>query len=402
MHRWLAVFVLTLMFTCAASAQVVEIQVEVQPAQVQIIQAQADRVAIMPGYAYNQNRLLQSDVIVVGRVVAMEPMDVEAVPAPGQPKTMYRIAQVQVTEVIHGVAKDTKMIRVGFMPQGNVAPNPGGINILPVQPAIQPAFQPGRRPIPGNFPMNLQVGQDGIFALSKHAKETFYVAPSNTSFVTRENNPNFENDLRTAKQLSKALANPVAALKAEDKSDRYVAAAVLITKYRANPTGAAMKSEPIDAAESKLILQALQGGDWTVGRFNAAVPNPLELFNQLSITQKDGYNPVNVRNQQDIATAMQKWLDENNGKFVIHRLVTDPNAKAPQPGPGAIDPAQPVPPNVRPPVKINPKNIKVQPLPIKLKAKVVPAPAPVPVPPAQPPELEAVPPPPAPVPARRE
>jgi hypothetical protein len=406
MQRWSVIaltFVLTIALAGAASAQDIQIQaqvqgkVQVQAAQVQIQPGVAARVAIMPGgFGINQNRMLQADAIFVGRVVAMEPMDIEATPAPNQGKIMYRVAQVQVTEIIHGVKKGTEMVRVAFVaqPNGNVVPGGPAIQILPVQP--QPAIQPlpgGRvRPFPGNFQMQLAVGQDGLFAVSKHHKENFFLAP--TTFVQRENNPSFETEVKTAKQIAKALDNPVAALKAEDKQDRYIAAAILISKYRSNPTGAAMKSEPIDANESRLILQALQGGDWTVGRFNAHVPNPFELFNQLQITQKDGYNPVNLRNQQEIATAMQKWLDENNGKYVIQKLVVDPNAKA-QP----VD-VNPVPPNgVRPPIKLQPRPLPVQ----KGGVQILPVPAPAPVPvPAQPPELEVVPPQAVPAPVRRQ
>jgi hypothetical protein len=416
MQRWFVLSlacVFAIAIASAASAQV--IQVQAQPAQVQIqvqgnvqqIQIQpgvADRVAIMPGYVGNQTRMMQADAIFVGRVVAIEPMDVEATPAANQGKVMYRVAQVQVTEIIHGVKKDTQMVRVAFIAQPNQPQpggigggiNPGNIQILPVQPPNGgPAIQPfgGRRPFPGNFQMQLTVGQDGLFAVAKHHKENFFLAP--TTFVQRENNPGFDNEVKTAKQIAKALDNPVAALKAEDKQDRYVAAAILISKYRSNPTGVAMKNEPIDANESKLILQAIHGGDWAVGRNNIQVPQPMELFNQLGVTQKDGYNPVNVRNQNDIHAAMQKWLDENNGKFVISRLVADPNAKVqPQPQPGQVDPVPPVPPNVRPPIRI-------QPLPIKGKVQILPAPVPEPLP-ANPPQVDPAQPQVLPAPGRRD
>jgi len=416
MQRWSVSLsltgVLALTLSSFVSAQV-EIQVQAKPVQVQIqVQAQpaiqiADRAVAMPAVMYNQNRLLSADAIFVGRVVAIEPMDVDASPAPGQANAKYRIAVVQVSEIIHGLKKDTKMVRVGFIAQPNNNPpiNGGGVGGVQILPAIQPggpAIQPfpGRRPFPGNFQMNLQVGQDGMFALAKHHKENFFLAPINTNYIPREGNPNFDNEVKTAKQLSKAMADPIAALKAEDKQDRYIAAAILITKYRSNTTGAPMKSVPIDAQESKLILQAMQGGNWAVGRFNANIPNPFELFNQLGVTQKDGYSPVNIRTQQDIATAMQKWLDENNGNYVIQKLVADPNAKA-QP-PINVDPGRPVPPVIRPPIKLNPK-LKVQ--PINGKVQILPAPVPAPQPrQVDPVEIEAVPPQavPAPLPIRRE
>lgn len=415
MQRWFVSVSLTCVLavaTAGALSAQVEIQVQAQPAvqNIQIqVQAQpaiqvADRAVAMPAVMYNQNRLLQSDAILVGRVVAIEPMDVEATPGPGQPKVTYRVAVIQVTEAIVGLKPDAKMVRVGFIAQpNNLPPNQGNIQILPaIQPVPPGQPFPGRRPYIGNIQLNLQVGQDGLFALAKHHKENFYVAPNATNFIPRANNANFDNEVRTAKQLSRAMADPIAALKAEDKQDRYLAAAILITRYRSNTLGVPMKSVPIDAEESKLILKALQGGDWTVGRFNASVPNPFELFNQLQINQKDGYNPPNNRDQAIIATAMQKWLDENNGKYIIQKLVADPNAKA-QP-PVNVDPAQPVPPVVRPPIRINPK-VKIQPLPIKGKVQIRPAPAiervpaqPLPI------EIEAVPPQPAPAPAqpRRE
>src|SRR5438552_2915271 len=73
----------------AVSAQV-QIQVQqAQPAQVQI-QVQAQQVQIqqgrvmLPPVMQNQTRMMQAEAIFVGRVVAMEPMDVEAEPVKGQ------------------------------------------------------------------------------------------------------------------------------------------------------------------------------------------------------------------------------------------------------------------------------------------------------------------------------
>ena len=349
MQRWFLSLAVTGAFASAAAAQV-EVQVQGNPAvqarqaqvqlqlQVQAIQVQG-KIGVAAPMMYNQTKLTQADAIFVGRVVAIEPMDVETIPAPGQAKVNYRIAVVQVTESIFGLKKGTQQVRIGFVAQ---AVNGGGFNGGGVQ--IQPAFPPNglRRPFQPNFPMQLQVGQDGMFAVAKHHKENFYLAPNQSSFITREGNQGFDAEVKTAKQLAKVMGSPVAALKADDKQDRYLAAAILVTKYRnvANPTGKVMKQEPIDAEESKLILQAIAGGDWTPGRFNATVPNPFELFNQLGITPKDGYNLVNVRTQQDIAQHMQKWLDENNGKYRINRQVADPNAKAGpvgvQPQPGVI------------------------------------------------------------------
>jgi hypothetical protein len=359
----------------AAQVQVLPAQVQVLPAQqIQQIQIQPGGRIIQGGPAFNQRpNLTQADAVFVGRVVAIEPMDVDASPAAGQANVKYRVAVVQVNDKVHGLKKETQTVRVAFVVQGgnNVAPGVGGGGVGGVQIQIQPAFQPAiaRRPFPGNFgQVNLTVGQDGMFVVNKHHKENFYLSPTFNNFVTRENNPAFEGELKTAKQLSKVMGNPVAALKADDHNDRFLAAAVLVSKYRvvSNPTGAALKQEPIDAEESKLILKAIAGGDWKVGQFNGPIPSPFELFNQLAINQKDGYNPVNLRTQQDVGQAMQKWLDENSGKYRITRFVVDPNAKGPaiqQPVPGVG-----VQPGVRPlpPVRIQPLPAPIQDLPVPL------------------------------------
>jgi hypothetical protein len=355
MQRWFASIVIAGVFSIVlASAAAAQIQVQAQPVQgqgqakIQVqIQVQAQPAQIQPGRIMqppvmnNQPRMMQADAIFAGRVVAMEPMDIEAEPAKGQAKVTYRIATVEVTEAIHGLKKDTKMIRVAFLAQPNNQPAGGGGGGGNVRPAIQPGIaRPGLGRI-YNPQMTLQVGQDGMFAVNKHFKENFFLAPNTLNFISRENNQNFETELKTAKQLAKVMGDPAAALKAEDKQDRYLAAAILVSKYRANQLGTPTKGEPIDAAESKLILQAIAGGDWTNTRYNGIIPNPVELFRQLG-----------VNGQPNNAQGMQKWLDENAGKYVIQKLVADPNAKA---GPSTGQP------NLRPGVR--PLPIQIQPAP---------------------------------------
>jgi len=354
------------------------------PAQVQVFQNARIAMDVAPGYIGGVNRFTASDAIVVGRVVAFEPMDVQTPPVANQPNANYRIAIVQVTETIHGIKKDTQTIRVGFVAPANGDPNVGGgaIGNVQILPAIQPGggIAIGRRPFIGGS-IQLQMGQDGIFKLNKHFKENFYVAPNYTSFVNRQNNAGFDNEVRAAKQLSKVMGNPVAALKAEDAQERVLAAAILVNKYRNpnNMTGTAMKQEPIDAEESKLILKAIAQSDWSINRNSDALPFGPEMFGQLGVSQKDGYSPMNVRNQQDIYKAMQTWLNDNTDKYRIQKFVADPNAK-PGVGVGGVTDLPLIQPGVRP--------IKIQ--PIKGKVQILPAPVPQPAPIA-PPQLDEAP-----------
>src|SRR5262245_36335608 len=82
-------------------------------------------------------RAAQADAIVVGRVVALEPKDIE-VAGPGGAKTTYRIAVVNVTESVAG-AKGVKSVRVGFVPppMGGADPAIGAIR-RPIRPGFGP------------------------------------------------------------------------------------------------------------------------------------------------------------------------------------------------------------------------------------------------------------------------
>ena len=165
-------------------------------------------------------RMGNADALIVGRVVGVEPQDVEVEPFPGNTgKQKYRIAVVKVNEVIRG-AKDMKQIRVAFYPppENNVDPG-GGIR-------IRPGFR-GRN-------ITLEVGQDGLFILNKHHKENFYLPPQFGNFVSSEQEDNFKKEVEFAKKAAKILDNPMASLKSKDADERMQALSIVINKYR-NP-----------------------------------------------------------------------------------------------------------------------------------------------------------------------
>ena len=126
----------------------------------------------------------------------------------------YRIAVVQVSDALHGLKKDAKMVRVGFIApggNGNVRRFGGGGGVQ-IQPAPLPVPPIGAAPAIMRRPgfvrnVDLQVGQDGMFTVNKLADEKFYVIPSYAGFVSSQNNQNFENDVKTTKQLCKVLEN---------------------------------------------------------------------------------------------------------------------------------------------------------------------------------------------------
>src|SRR5262245_24195307 len=232
-------------------------------------QARALVIAPPPGPA----RVAQADVVVVGRVVAHEDKDIEVM-LPGGAKQTYRIAVINITEHVRGM-KDAKTVRVGFLP----VKGPVG-----VPPAVRPPI--GIRP--GFGPVNLDIGQDGLFFLTKHGKETFYTAANYYDAVPRTA-PDFEKQLGDAKKTAKLLEDPMAGLKSDNQEDRFNTASLLITKYR-QVRSFSGKTEAIPAEESKLILKALMEANWDAPR-TVTTMDAFTLFNQIGLTPKDGWTP---------------------------------------------------------------------------------------------------------------
>lgn len=276
-------------------------------------------------------RVALADAVLVGRVTALEDKDVE-VDIPGtKQKTKYRIAIVTVAEDIRN-AKDMKTIRVGFFPPPDGQPNQP---IRPIRPGLPQRIE-------------LKVGQEGLFYLTKHGKESFYLVP-NYYDVTAKEAPNFKKDHEEAKVYAKLLADPMAGLKSKDAKERLMMASLLIAQYRTPRSGA--KLEAINAEESKLILTALADADWKqpIGRDQT---HPMNLFNQLGVTAKDGFQrPTKIKTQDDYANAIRAWLKENAEKFRIQRYVggTPINTGGFDPRILPIDQVPPI--EIRPPQK---------------------------------------------------
>jgi hypothetical protein len=236
-------------------------------------------------------RIAKADAVIVGKVEAIEPTDVKV------GSINYRIAVVRINQGIRGI-KDEKTLRVGF---------------IPVEKAKPGVFVTGARAV------QLEAGQDGLFLLTRVGKENFYTIGGVVGyFFNSSTTKDFAKEVAAAKVAAKAVENPLNTLKAKDAEERLMAAAILIDKHRTF-RGPNAKQEPIDAGESKLILQALADADWQ-GQFNFASlrPNPMQVFQRLGVTAKDGFMPAPGTNYQ---TTAQNWLRENAQKYRIQRFV---------------------------------------------------------------------------------
>jgi len=242
-------------------------------------------------------RVANADAVIVGKVEALEPQDMKV------GTTNYRIAVVRITQGLRGT-KDEKTVRVGFIP---TPPQPKGGPIVVTS---------------GPREVQFQVGQEGLLLLVKKGKENFYVLPGPVGYyVGSEKNPSFEKEVQGIKGFAKAIEDPQKALKSNDADEQLVAASLLIDKYRSLRGPGKVKLEPIDAEESKRILQVLADADWKAQlNFSTFRPNAAGLFQQLGVAAKDGFMPPPGGNYQEAA---HRWVRENMEKYRIQRLVVE-------------------------------------------------------------------------------
>jgi hypothetical protein len=240
----------------------------------------------------------QADLVVAGRVTAVENESVEAKPLPSSAdKATYRVLGMKADEILLG-DKMAKKIRVGYI-----------VKATPTTPPPQM--------------LSIEVGRAGLFFLKKHHQEDFYVNFAFfNGFLSR--GPEFAQNLEVARKMVNILDDPVAALKVGNASNRYLAVAMLIGKFRPPVVkGQQQKEEPIDAGVSKLLLKALAEADWKYDAdwlHGEKYPaHPYHLFQQLGVTKADGYEPP-TSDERDTLAATQKWLLDHQATYRVNRL----------------------------------------------------------------------------------
>jgi hypothetical protein len=256
------------------------------------------------------DRLAQADCVVVARVVGMESQDVAALRfAKATQKTRYRIALLKVTEVIKGT-RSTMELRVGFVAPPPARPSGGLI-----------------RPAGPRFGNTFSIGQEGIFYLTRHFQEPFFLAPRYYDFVAARN-ANFQQELELTRYAAKVGDKLSAGLEARNAKERFFAAALLIQQYRTFRGGTG-KVEPLDSKQSRLILTALAEADWSID----GQVSPWNLFQQLGLKKEDGWefrpaSPPPGGYQQ----AARAWLREHANTYRIQRIVgPEPTASGRRP-----------------------------------------------------------------------
>jgi hypothetical protein len=251
-------------------------------------------------------RVAMADTVVLGKVTAIEEKTVQATPFPGaEEKAEYQIAVVKIDEALVG-AKGLTSVKVGFL-----VPKPR-------RPGA-PISSADLRGTP-----KLAVGQEALLFLYPHHDAGFHTVPGFYEILDKKTKT-FARDVEQARKAAKLLADPMPGLKSKDATERLETASMLIARYRVQRVPEA-KSEPIDAEESRLILQALVDADWKKPvKFTEA--SPLMAFGMLNLQPADGWNPGEFRNPNDYPDAAQKWLKENAKTFRIQRFVNEKKDK---------------------------------------------------------------------------
>jgi len=262
--------------------------------------ARADMAAPPPPL----QRAAVAQTVVIGKVISIEDKTVTAKRYPGDTeKGEYQVAVVKIDDAIIG-AKGLTHIRVGLIPAS-------------VNPNVK-----YRRP----QPVQLKKGDEVILFLRPHFDANFHVAPNYYDGIFKSPNSGFEQLVPEIKRAGKLLNDPTAGLTSKDVKDRTETATLLIARYRGpDYSDPNRKQEPIDARESKLILEALAGADWGKGEGRWDRVTPAAAFAALNLTPKDGWTPP--QDFSKFPEAAKKWLRENAGTYRVKKWVEDKKDK---------------------------------------------------------------------------
>jgi hypothetical protein len=262
----------------------------------------------------------QADIVVVGKVVDVEPDMVMAEQYVGGGKVGHMVVNVRIQESLLG-AKGLTHIRVGYVPS-NQRVHPENF-----------AFQVQRLGGEGKFwrgQINLIQGTEGCFFFQKHPTADFYVmVPMGNPIEKGEST--YDAELKAVRKIVGAFEKPIEALKAKEAGDRQLAACALVHRYRQqrNNGGAVAKQEAIPAEESKLILKTLGEMKWGETPFDPQGMFSLQnVFWQFQLSENDGWRQPQPKDGEDYNAKMREtvgsWLKENAEKYRIQRMVVSP------------------------------------------------------------------------------
>jgi hypothetical protein len=254
------------------------------------------------------DRVALAECIVVGKVIELEDKTVSAVSVAGATeKTEYQVAVVKIDQALLGAA-DLTHLRVGFIKPQPVRDEPG-------------QFRPHIR----YAQVSLAVDQEVCLFLNKLPEESLYVVRGTNSVLDKKVDENFARDLKLVQRCVKLLKDPKASLQAKSEEDRLLTAALLVYRYRTPLMGS--QTRPIEAGESKLILQALKKANWDKNYPDLGNISAMMVFYRLGLGARDGWTMPQPNELQQDPQAPQKkakkWLENHAPTYRIQRYVPE-------------------------------------------------------------------------------
>lgn len=245
-------------------------------------------------------RAATAETVVIGKVVRVEEKTVAARRFEADsPKGEFKVAVVQIDEAVVG-AKGLTEIRVGFLMPFTKDPKT-------------------RRP----YPAQLEKGDEVILFLYPHMDEPFHILAYYYDTVFKKDDPKaFEQVAAAVRPVGKLLKDPMPGLTSKDADERYRTAATLIAHYRAARSPAPRPTQvPVDAKESRLILEALAEADWLKRDRDPTVPSPVAAFFMLGLKAEDGW--TQPQDNKKVVDAAKKWVRDNAATYRIKKQVYD-------------------------------------------------------------------------------
>lgn len=242
------------------------------------------------------NRVAAADLVVAGKVAMIEDKTVMIPPFRGaKNEREFKVAHLDVTDPLLA-PKGTKTINLAFV-------------LIPPMVAISPR------------PFQATVGQEGCYFLTRltgDVQDAYYFAEGGLSFLAKDS-PSYAKDLALVKRCVKILEDPNAALKGKNAEERFLAAAMLVARY-STPKAVGAKREPIDAEQSKEILQALAAADWTPPADSTQL-SPLMVLGRLPLTAQDGWAPP--KDVKALPAYAQQWVRDHVDTYRIQKFVAE-------------------------------------------------------------------------------
>jgi hypothetical protein len=252
----------------------------------------ADRIA--PPVPRPLLAAVTADAVVLGTIAEVEKESVTARPHPdAKEEVEYRVLVVKIDDALHGV-KNATQVRVAL--------------------TAAEFNSPARA---------MKEEAKFLFYLAKHPTTNLYLPKTDYPSVNMATR-GADELLRRTKIATAAFKDPMKALKAEEKDDRVLAACALAMYYRKvppNTKGTEKADRPAD--ESKLLLEALAEGDWTLTGLPDA-GNPYAVVLGLGL-EDDGFKMVGNTGGKDVAVANQaafkEWLTGKGKDARVKQIV---------------------------------------------------------------------------------